>query len=89
MSLGEHYPYAVALPVDNSEALPPALVFLGGTGSMFQQGETQDRDTVVSFGGPGWNIVKYDNGSTDDADALAAEQYVFQPVIDLIATPKV
>lgn len=76
ISLGEVYPYAVALPENNTEAAPPAVVFLGGKGSLFSQQDTQSRDTVVAFGGIGWNVARYANGSTDEADTMAAQRLV-------------
>lgn len=83
VSLGEHYPYAVSLPQNNTETAPPAIVFLGGKGSLFSEQDTQSRDTVVSFGGPGWNVMKYYNGSREDADVMAAERSVFPPHLSL------
>lgn len=69
-------PYAVHLPENNNEVAPPAFVFLGGKGSMFEENVTLSRDTVVSYGGIGWNVMLYYNGSRSDADTLAAEKSV-------------
>jgi len=76
--LGATYRYAVHQPSNwtDETIAPPAILFLGGTGSRYIEGQTQAFERVVSFGGPGWRIDRYNNGSREEADVLAAEQFL-------------
>jgi len=76
-TLGANYTYVVHQSSNYSNATaPPAILYLGGTGSQYIEGQTQAIDQVVSFGGPGWRIAQYYNGTTDPVNVLVDQQFL-------------